>query len=142
MKIYTKTNDTGRVPTTVFERINDFLANSLDSFIVITIELRKRIRSNSQNAYYWGVVIETLFNGFKEFGYSKDEIHEILKTKFNGVKEVNIGSETFLIPRTTTKMSTKEFTDYIESIQKWAAELNIDIPSPNEINYLIMEKAA
>jgi hypothetical protein len=142
MKIFTKTNETGRIPATVAQKLNEFLLTNLDRFIVITIEARKKLRSNSQNAYYWGVVIDRLFNGLKELGYSKDEIHEILKVKFNGVKEVNIGGETILIPRTTTKMNTKEFMEYIEAIQRWAAKLNIDIPSPNEINYMIMDKAA
>ena len=38
----------------------------------------EKIRSNPQNRYYWGVIVEILS---QEFGLSKNETHELLKSE-------------------------------------------------------------
>ena len=92
-----------------------------------------KIRSTPENKYYWGVVVEILSD---ELGYSKNEIHEILKGMFlsdvkflktkNGVKEARI-------PKSTTELTTAEFENYLSEIRQWAImELGILIPEPNE----------
>ena len=58
------------------------------------VELKRETRSNPQNRYYWGVVIDTLS---KELGYEPEEMHEILKYKFNkGVSPSNLPMITVL----------------------------------------------
>jgi hypothetical protein len=93
--------------------------------VEVIIRKPKTSRSTLQNSYYFGVVVEILA---KELGYDKDEIHEILKYKF-------LQSNAMGMPyvKSTTKLSTGEFEDYLEKIRRWAAEfLNINIPLPNE----------
>lgn len=83
-------------------------------------------RSNQQNRYYWGVVIETLA---EEIGLTPEETHEALKHKFL----TPIEKKGYKLYPTTTQLLTTEFNTYIEKIQRWAAQdLSIVIPDPNE----------
>jgi len=95
--------------------------------VELTIQKERRVRSLSQNKYYWGVVIEVLSD---YFGYEKEEMHSALRFKFLKRHEdtdlVTVGS--------TAKLSTAEFTEYIDGIIRWAAtEYQISIPSADGI---------
>ncbi len=95
--------------------------------IELTIRKERHSRSLSQNKYYWGVIIEILSNNF---GYDKEEMHEALKFRFLKRHEdtalVTVGS--------TAKLSTAEFTDYIDEIIRWASvEYQVVIPSADGI---------
>lgn len=84
------------------------------------------LRSTPQNRYYWGVVVEILS---EHIGFSPEEMHEILKHKFLNPFE-KMG---YKIYPNTTQLTTVEFKNYIEKIQRWAAqELQCVIPDPNE----------
>jgi hypothetical protein len=92
----------------------------------LTLEKERHARTLSQNAYYWGVVVEILRN---YFGYESEEMHEALKFKFLKKFEdsdlVTVGS--------TTKLSTIEFGEYIDRIMEWAAkEYQVVIPTAGE----------
>ncbi len=96
----------------------------------VTIEVKKfkKKRSIEQNSYYWAVLIDILS---KEFGYESEEIHLMLREKFLRIHD-NIHPD-FVIARSTTKLTTVEFVEYIEKIQRWAAqEHQIYLPDPNE----------
>lgn len=91
-------------------------------------------RSEPQNRYYWGCVIQVLSD---ETGYTKDEIHEMMKHKFlSSISTVSskAGKKVFAkITKRTTEITTKEFEDYLAAIRAWAsAELSIYIPHPHE----------
>lgn len=97
----------------------------------------KQNRSNNQNAYYWGVIIELLS---EHTGFERDEMHEVLKHKFlrytvwipkkEGVKEQSI------IAKSTTKLTTKQFEEYQGQIRQWASsDLGLFLPEPHEVNY-------
>lgn len=97
----------------------------------LSIKQWRKRRSVSQNKFYWGVVLDILS---KETGFFPDELHDILKKKFNPkVKVLRQTGEEFLIGGTTTEMETLEFENYLESIRTWAlTDLDIFIPLPNE----------
>lgn len=62
----------------------------------------------------------------QELGYDVEEAHDILKLKF--LKHTGKTS--------TTGLTTLEFKNYLERIQRWAAqELGCSIPDPNEKDY-------
>lgn len=91
-------------------------------------------RSNPQNKYYWGCVVQILSD---ELGYTPNEIHEIIKYKFLTSKlpietkktRVNVG-----ILKSTTDLDTKEFEELMSKVRQWASiELGIYITEPNEI---------
>lgn len=95
--------------------------------VLVIIKKAKKIRSNKQNKYYWGVIIKTL----GEFtGYEPEEMHNALKWKFLKIENNNLPSV-----RSTAKLSTLEFMTYIEQIIRFAAELGVVISDPESVDY-------
>ena len=95
--------------------------------IELTIRKERHTRSLSQNRYYWGVIIEILSD---HFGYDKEEMHEALKFKF--LKKH--GDTDLVTVVSTAKLSTAEFTEYIDDIIRWAStEYQVFIPSADDI---------
>jgi hypothetical protein len=94
------------------------------------IRKEKSKRSLGQNSYYWGVVVEILRD---RFGYEEDEAKEVhigLKLLFLRTHK----GEALESVRSTTKLNTAEFEDYLEKIRRWASkEHGIYIPLPNEV---------
>ena len=96
------------------------------------IRKEKSKRSLSQNSYYWGVVVEILRDYFVYEEDEAEEVHDGLKLKFLRIHE----GEALETMRSTTKLNTAEFEDYLEKIRRWASkEHGVYIPSPNEIDY-------
>lgn len=90
-----------------------------------TIRKERSQRSTNQNNYYFGVVCKVLGD---YFGYEPDEMHEALKLKF-----LQIGPCDVPTVKSTTKLNTSEFEDYLERIRRWAAtEYSVVVPLPNE----------
>jgi hypothetical protein len=112
--------------------------------IELTVKKKKRTRSNPQNAYYWSVVIPMLIDGFIDAGNGglqsgnaehQQWMHEEMKRLHldNGIEISDAHGEITKLPASTKTCSTIEFMEYMQDIQKWAAEcLSIDIPDPNE----------
>lgn len=89
----------------------------------VTISDFKRIRSNPQNDYYFGVVVKMIAN---DYGDSPKETHKRLKDMFliakDGEKEPS-----------TKDLSVEEFNEYIEYCCIHAAQdMGLYIPPPNE----------
>lgn len=98
------------------------------------LEPKKRYRSNDQNKYYWAGVIPIIQSRLLELGnrFTKDEIHEYLKSRFLKI-DVPLGDEGEFISKIgrTRDLSTGQFSNYILDITIWAAEvLGIEIPPP------------
>lgn len=51
----------------------------MDGDVDVIVRIQKKIRSDKENRYYWGVVIPILC---KHFGYTKDEMHAALGVRF------------------------------------------------------------
>lgn len=100
-----------------------------------------RLRTTPENKYYWKIIVGILSN---ELGYTKEEIHSILKQKF--LSEVIFlktkeGMKEMRIPKSTAELKTIEFEEYLSSIRQWASmELSIYLPLPNEIDLPEVEK--
>lgn len=90
-------------------------------------------RSRRQNAYYWGVVVPIYADYVGE--EDPDDAHEDLKAEFSW-------SETFVDKqgrehrkiKSTAKMTTEEFSQYLERIWLWADKEGLRIPRPNEVD--------
>ena len=94
------------------------------------INLREaRLRSTSENKYYWGVVLDILSN---ELGYTKEEMHSVLKNLF--LKElIHIKGKEFESVKSTAELTTTEFEEYLSDIRVFASkDFSIWIPEPNE----------
>jgi hypothetical protein len=93
------------------------------------------IRTNSQNRYYFGVVIRTITD---HTGDDKDSMHEYLKGRFGLYKEVEVQGNLVKVYKSTASMTKPEFTEYIDSIKRWAADprdgLSLYIPDAGEVD--------
>lgn len=91
-------------------------------------------RSNQQNRYYFGLVIPLFQKGMQTKGMdvTKEEVHAMLKARFNFSEVVNESDGEFLrVPMSTTRLNKEGFSEYIAKIQQLAAEfLEIVIPDP------------
>lgn len=116
------------------------LSNALREYegkeITITIQRKKKTRSNQQNAYYWGAVLPIVKRAMRDAGHTltQEDCHLMLRAKFL-TKALPLGDDGEFIDhiRSTTELSTVDFLEYIEDIRMWCAEyLGVDIPEPNE----------
>ena len=97
--------------------------------IGLTIGKYRKNRSSNQNSYYWGVVLEILAT---DTGYTTEEMHEIIKSKFLK-KHLNIKGRELETIGDTKSLNTAEFEELMNKIRNWSSlELNIYIPEPNE----------
>jgi len=98
--------------------------------ITVIVSKRKQKRSLNQNNYYWGVVLKTIGD---ELGYFVEDMHKTFATMF--LKQIiKIGNEEIETYKSTTKLTTDEFEDYLQKIRMFASsELDIIIPLPNEV---------
>lgn len=106
-------------------QLNKFLEKAEPGSYKLEINKSNR-RSNPQNRYYFGVVVPLVKGGLEDLGHelTEDEAHDFLKAKFNSVGD---------IPKSTTGLNKEQFGEYLEKIQRFAAEyLSITIPDPGE----------
>tara|TARA_R110000765_G_scaffold96266_1_gene181056 strand:- start:8482 stop:8955 length:474 start_codon:yes stop_codon:yes gene_type:complete len=96
---------------------------------------KKKARTLSANRYYFGVVLKAIADemGEKNLNVTIDDLHEVLKGKFNN-KVVLIDGSPYEIGESTKKMNQDRFIEYTEEIREWAlAELNCWIPLPTQV---------
>ena len=97
---------------------------------MIDIKLYKKNRSLAQNKLYfmWMKVIGD------SIGYTSEEMHAIMADKFLTTEFVEYGGDRIKRDKSTSRLNTKEFTEYLEKIDRWAAsEMGIALPSPEEL---------
>jgi hypothetical protein len=123
------------------EKNRDLISEVIQSLegkdIIITIEKKRKKRSNPQNAYYWGIVLPMMQTGFyNNLGehVGIQEAHEFLKGRFLFREVVNqeLG-EVIKLSKSTTELSTIEWETYMDQIRAFSTEfLGIQIPLPND----------
>tara|TARA_Y100000356_G_C11079960_1_gene193494 strand:+ start:57 stop:446 length:390 start_codon:yes stop_codon:yes gene_type:complete len=120
----------GKIVYTYPSKVERQIKKLNNTSVIVEIKKNTVKRSGALNQYYWKVVVGILTD---ELGYTKEEMHEVLKSKFLYKKEL-IGDEWIRVAISTTKLTNKEFIDYIDKIKMFASqELSIYIPDPNEI---------
>lgn len=93
----------------------------------ISVEITEtpNLRTNKQNKLWWAwmKIIS------KELGYSKNEIHDILKYKFL-LREEIIEGETNQYIKSTSTLTKTEFNKLTQDVFYWSNEtLNINLPN-------------
>lgn len=91
----------------------------------VTSELKDKLRSNSANAYYWGVVVDAVQDLFREMGYplTPDQVHEWLKRTFLGttvIEEPDPSDLAVVVTREvvgSTRTDAWTFQDYVMAIE-------------------------
>lgn len=123
------------------KRNRNRLSQAIKSFegkdISITIKVKRKNRSNSQNAYYFGVIIpiwqDLLLNQWGEF-YGIQETHEFLKFNCNYIEKVNKETgEILRVSKSTTDNTTTDQEVFHEKTRRLAFEMfECEIPLPGE----------
>jgi hypothetical protein len=100
--------------------------------VVVTVTRVQHLRSLPQNRYYHGVVVD-MIAGY--IGESRDETHELLKSRFLPVRRVELLDGQFIeMPPSTRLLTVEEMTAYIEQVRVWAAQfLGLSIPDAGEV---------
>lgn len=121
--------------------------NDLPSDVIyeVTIQPYKSTRSQAQNRLMWGAWYPVICD---YTGYTKEELHEIIKAKFFGVKEVVTrdlqgNKMTIHLPNgSTTKLKVHDpdpdtpcMVKYLQLIETLASDLGLTLPFPNEYSY-------
>jgi hypothetical protein len=98
----------------------------------VSITQKREVRTLPQNRLYW-LWIACISD---ETGNDKDTLHEFFKDKFLGFESVKVFNEIFEKPLSTTKLNTKQFTNYLDLIQGFAgSELGIVLPNPEDLYF-------
>lgn len=95
----------------------------------VTLSKPTQTRSGNQNRFYWGVVVDTIA---RETGHTVEEVHAVLKQLFLPRRFVTVGKREHELPKTTTELSTDEFTLFLEAVRAWAStDLGLTLPLAN-----------
>ncbi len=101
-----------------------------DDNAIIEIKQNLDSRSTKQNRLYWQWI-----KVMTETGYTKDEMHSILRDKFLGYDEVTTKTNVIRVLRSTTDLKVGEFKDYLEQIDIFASEYGIVLPRPEDLYF-------
>ena len=95
-------------------------------------EKERLTRSIQQNKYYWKVICNLVSD---HTGFTPEESHQEMGKLFLSYEK---NGKVFV--KSTTKLKTVEFEDYMEQCRRWSAmELQIYIPLPSEKNAFYYE---
>ena len=142
----------GRIDQVGGSKISSYIRQRKDGPATITVatgaDAEDKKRSSKQNAYYWGVVIDTYLWAMLETGDNtveevrqklrltklSDALHEMLKHEFAGVEVVDTNTgEIRRLSIGTSKMNTVEIGIYWDKIRMACLDrYGIDIPPPPE----------
>ncbi len=132
-----KVSDTGLLQKNVTKQIQAYLKAMSGQTVIIEISKKRKQRSQNQNKYYWGVVIQFFKDGALDMWgehLDSEQCHEYLKMHCNYKEFINEATGVmFKIPQSTTDANTLQFEVYLERCRKLIYEyFNIVVPLPNE----------
>lgn len=99
------------------------------------IVLYRKNRSAAQNRLMW-LWLTAIGN---EIGYTEKEMYTIMADMFLPDVFIEYAGKQIKQKKSTSDLNTKEFTVYLESIDRWAAgKMGIVLPSPEDLIYEAM----
>jgi len=107
---------------------------SLDGVYRVTIKKYKKDRTKAQNRLMWmwlGIISD-------DTGESPENLHEVFKLRFLGTEKIQSMGYSIEIPKSTTKLTTQEFTDYLDKIDTLMRSIDIALPYPQDLYYEAM----
>ena len=84
----------------------------------ISISEHRARRSPEQNKLLWAIYAEIT----EATGYTSSELHEAMKRKFLPPRMVRVGKEEIEVPGSSRDLDTKEFSEFVEHVARFAAE--------------------
>ncbi len=119
------------------------LAGMFGKRLEISFRILRYQRSLAQNRYMWGVAYTTIAAWYSETQgetVSKDAIHVyVLRNilEYQPKVENMLGQEVItFVGKSTSKLNTKEFNEFVEKLQAHFADKGCIIPDPKENNFL------
>lgn len=114
------------------KRIAAYMQKHEGQYTRLTFAQPTKGRSNPQNRYYWGVVVEMIAS---ETGHTTEEIHEYLKGLLLPRRFLTVGKTEVQLTKSTTTLSTQDMEEYLERARAFAAtELGLSIPLPHQLD--------
>lgn len=95
--------------------------------VEVLIREPKKWRSDSQRKYYFAVIVRMLS---EHTGYEEGEMHDALRWKFLQKHDAPIPTV-----RSTNDLDTAEAERYYEDCRRFAAEMGLVVPLPNEVEF-------
>jgi len=97
-----------------------------------TVKIERRKRTDPQNRRYWSMIVKAFVS---VTGYTKDEIHQLLAKRFLRYSKT-LNNKTHEFVRSTTSLSTTEFSEYCDECEKFGSEFGIEWQEePNLLKY-------
>lgn len=120
----------GKVELDIKWLTREIAARWLGKKFIVRVQTWSSKRSLAANNYYWGVIVECIA---EYTGYTKDEVHALLKEMFAQEPMFVVNEKTgeiieTLVPRQTRSMTKAEFAAYIEKCTDFAVSLGIQLP--------------
>ena len=115
----------GKLEWLSFPLFSKWLSFQKSGLYTVNIKRYHKPRTEQQNRYYWGVVVPLIAEWVGE--EDREDIHETLKSMFNIDRTKKVS-----IVKSTTRLTTQEFTDYVERVVIWAAKQGVVIPDPEK----------
>lgn len=110
---------------------DEILRQSARHRVKVVVEMERNTRSDQQNRYLWGVAYPAILKHLP--GWDADDVHEFCLGEWSGWELMEgLGRRRLRPVRRSSKLSTVEFMDFVEHIQRTMSEKGIDVPSPNE----------
>jgi hypothetical protein len=105
--------------------------------VVITVEEKKRKRSLAQNRWLWGRALPLIAEHCGYDHHEHERLHyDLLSVRFGteAIAPLVPNAPPRIVPaQTSSTLSTKEFSDYMEWIVRYAAEtFGVVLPLPDE----------
>lgn len=101
--------------------------NAMQFPLDVRIKLAKKKRSLPQNNLYWAWLTE--FS--PHTGYSIEELHLLLRKRFLGDRIMTFDGVDYLVTRSTTELTTKEFKEYMDKVYGAAQKLGVILKLPD-----------
>jgi hypothetical protein len=136
LELYGHISDEGVLHLHNRERLAEWAKQYPGKNVVIKFERKGGKRSNPQNRYYFGVVLKEITLRLRDLGHvwvQDEDVHELMKLKFNYEHIVGEGGEVMELPKSTSTLTKTQFAEYVEKIRMWASDfLGLEIPDPNQ----------
>ena len=123
MLYFAGTIENGRLQIEKPKAFNIFLEKNEGKEVELQIKRKSKSRTNKQNSYYRAML--TIISD--DTGADTDSLHNTFKAKF-----LIDRSGKFPVVKSTTKLSTLEFGEYIEKIRNFVADFGITLPSSDD----------
>jgi len=135
LSLYGSIDEKGALSIQNRQRLIEWAKQYPGKNVVIKFERKGSKRSSPANRYYWGVVIKEITIRLRDLGHqwlTDEDVHDMMKLKFNHEQIVSEEGEVLELPKSTTTLTKTQFAEYVDNIRMWAAGfLSINIPDPN-----------